>query len=171
MGLDPQLLGKGEVVVLHLRTHVKALIVPVLLLLVIAVLSGFAFAIPLVAGWDWLRWVMIVIALVALVLWVIVPFLKWLTSTYTFTNRRIITRRGILVKTGHDMPLSRINNVAYQRGPIDQLLGCGTLVLTTAADQPVTLDDIPDVERVHVVMTELLFGGDGPIKNPQARDD
>jgi len=171
MGLDPQLLGKGEVVVLHLRTHVKALIVPVLLLLVIAVLSGFAFAIPLVAGWDWLRWVIIVIALVALVLWVVVPFLKWLTSTYTFTNRRIITRRGILVKTGHDMPLSRINNVAYQRGPIDQLLGCGTLVLTTAADQPVTLDDIPDVERVHVVMTELLFGGDDPIKNPPARDD
>lgn len=170
MGLDPQLLGKGEVVVLHLRTHVKALIVPVLLLLVIAVLSGFAFAIPLVAGWDWLRWVMIVIALVALVLWVVVPFMKWLTSTYTFTNRRIITRRGILVKTGHDMPLSRINNVAYQRGPIDQLLGCGTLVLTTAADQPVTLDDIPDVERVHVVMTELLFGGEDPIKNPELRD-
>lgn len=171
MGLDPQLLGKDEVVVLHLRTHVKALIVPALLLLVIAVLSGFAFAIPLVAGWDWLRWVIIVIALVALVLWVVVPFLKWMTSTYTFTNRRIITRRGILFKSGHDMPLSRINNVAYQRGPIDQLLGCGTLVLTTAADQPVTLDDIPDVERVHVVMTELLFGGDDPIKNLPARDD
>ena len=170
MGLDPQLLGKDEVVVLHLRTHVKALIVPTLLLLVIAVLSGFAFAIPLVAGWDWLRWVMIVIALVALVLWVVVPFLKWLTSTYTFTNRRIITRRGILVKTGHDLPLTRINNVAYRRGPIDQMLGCGTLVLTTAADQPVTLDDIPDVERVHVVMTELLFGSEDPIKNPELRD-
>lgn len=171
MGLDPSLLGKGEVVVLHLRTHVKALIVPVLLLLVIAVVTGFAFAIPLVAGWDWLRWLIAAIALIALVIWVVVPFLKWLTSTYTFTNRRIITRRGIIVKTGHDMPLSRINNVAYQRGPIDQMLGCGTLVLTTAADQPVTLDDIPDVERVHVVMTELLFGGEDPIKNPELRDD
>ncbi|MCB0910486.1 MAG: PH domain-containing protein [Propionibacteriaceae bacterium] len=171
MGLDPSLLGKGEVVVLHLRTHVKALIVPALLLLVIAIVTGFALAIPLVAGWDWLRWLIVAIALIALVLWVVVPFLRWLTSTYTFTNRRIITRRGIIVKTGHDMPLSRINNVAYQRGPIDQMLGCGTLVLTTAADQPVTLDDIPDVERVHVVMTELLFGGEDPIKNPELRDD
>ncbi len=171
MGLDPQLLGKGEVVVLHLRTHVKALIVPALLLLVIAVITGFAFAL-LPSSWQPVAgWVVAVAALVALVVAVVVPFLKWLTSTYTFTNRRIITRRGILFKTGHDMPLSRINNVAYQRGPIDQLLGCGTLVLTTAADQPVTLDDIPDVERVHVVMTELLFGGDDPIKNPQARDD
>lgn len=171
MGLDPELLGKGEVVVLHLRTHVKALIMPALLLLVIAIATGFAFAIPLVAGWDWLRWLILAIALIALVIWVVVPFLKWLTSTYTFTNRRIITRRGILVKTGHDLPLSRINNVAYQRGPIDQLLGCGTLVLTTAADRPVTLEDIPDVERVHVVMTELLFGGDDPIASPQVRDD
>jgi hypothetical protein len=40
------------------------------------------------------------------------------------------------------------------------MLGCGTLMLTTAAEQPVVLTDIPDVERVHVVMTELLFGRD-----------
>ncbi len=70
------------------------------------------------------------------------------------------------MKSGHDLPLARINNVSYRRGPIDQILGCGTLVLTTAADEPVTLDDIPDVEQVHVVMTELLFGGEDPIRPP-----
>lgn len=171
MGLDPQLLGKDEVVVLHLRTHVKALIVPALLLLVIAIVTGFAFAL-IPASWQpTAGWITALVALAALVLWVVVPFLKWLTSTYTFTNRRIITRRGILVKTGHDLPLSRINNVAYRRGPVDQMLGCGTLVLTTAADQPVTLEDIPDVEKVHVVMTELLFGGDDPITQPNLRDE
>ncbi len=171
MGLDPQLLGKDEVVVLHLRTHVKALLVPALLLLVVAVVTGFAFAL-IPASWQpGAGWLVAVVALLVAAIWVIAPFLRWLTSTYTFTNRRIITRRGILVKTGHDMPLTRINNVAYRRGPIDQLLGCGTLVLTTAADQPVTLDDIPDVERVHVVMTELLFGGEDPIKVPELRDE
>jgi len=171
MALDPQLLGKDEVVVLHLRTHAKALIVPALLLLVIAVVTGVAFAL-LPSSWQPAAgWVAAGLALIALVVWVLVPFLQWLTSTYTFTNRRIITRRGILFKSGHDLPLSRINNVSYQRGPIDQLLGCGTLVLTTAADQPVILNDIPDVERVHVVMTELLFGGEDPIKNPTVRDE
>jgi uncharacterized membrane protein YdbT with pleckstrin-like domain len=91
---------------------------------------------------------------------VVVPFLKWLTTTYTFTDRRIITRRGIINQTGHDLPLTRINNVAYERSLTDRMLGCGTLMLTTAAEQPVVLTDIPDVERVHVVMTELLFGRD-----------
>ena len=31
------------------------------------------------------------------------------------------------------------------------------MTLTTAADEPLTVDDVPDVERVHLTMTELLF--------------
>jgi len=101
--------------------------------------------------------------------WVVLPFLRWLTTTYTVTDRRIITRRGIITKTGHDLPLTRINNVAYERGLIDRILGCGTLVLTTAAEEPVTLNDIPDVERVHVVMTEILFGSEK--RPPKVNDE
>ena len=171
MGLPPGLLGKDEVEVLHLRTHVKALVVPALLLILIAVVSGFAFAL-LPASWQPVG-IPVVLALTALALavWVVVPFIQWLTTTYTFTNRRIITRRGIFVKIGHDLPLARINNVAYRRGPIDQVLGCGTLVLTTAAEAPVTLNDIPDVERVHVVMTELLFSGEPAAEVPPVKDE
>ena len=161
MGLDPQLLGAGEVEVLHLRTHAKALVAPMVALVAIAVASGFAIAL-LPQGWQPVgNWVVFVLVIVTLALWVVFPFLRWLTSTYTFTNRRIITRRGIITQSGHDLPLSRVVNVAYERGVLDRMLGCGTLILTTAADQPVTLDDIPDVERVHVMMTELLFGGEG----------
>lgn len=168
MGLDPKLLGAGEVEVLHLRTHVKALIMPAIALVLTAVLSGFAFAL-LPQGWQpWGSWVVLVLVLVAVGVWVVVPFIRWLTSTYTFTNRRIITRRGIITQTGHDLPLTRIVNVAYQRGVLDRMLGCGTLILTTAADMPVTLEDIPDVERVHVMMTELLFGEDGATGKPGA---
>lgn len=171
MGIDPQLLGQGEVEVLSLRSHAKALIGPALVLLLIAVVAGVAFALLppewVAAAW----WVIVLLGLVAAVLWVLVPFLRWWTTTYTFTNRRIITRRGIISRNGHDLPLTRINNVAYSRSLTDRIFGCGSLELTTAADEPVVLDDIPDVERVHVVMTELLFSGDDPIKRPQNRDD
>jgi uncharacterized membrane protein YdbT with pleckstrin-like domain len=171
MGIDPQLLGQGEVEVLHLRTHAKALFAPALVLLLIAVVVGAAFALLppewVTAAW----WVIVLLAVVAAVLWVLLPFLRWWSTTYTFTNRRIITRRGIITKSGHDLPLSRINNVAYTRSLTDRMFGCGSLELTTAADEPVVLDDIPDVERVHVVMTELLFSGDDPIARPQNRDD
>jgi uncharacterized membrane protein YdbT with pleckstrin-like domain len=171
MGLPADLLGEGEVEELHLRSHAKALIVPVLVLLLIAVITGFAVAFVPPTTQPWSGWIIAVIALVGVVMWTIVPFLRWWTTTYTFTNRRIITRRGIINKSGHDLPLSRINNVAYERSLLDRIFGCGTLQLTTAADEPVTLDDIPDVERVHVVMTELLFSGSDPIKQPRLKDE
>jgi uncharacterized membrane protein YdbT with pleckstrin-like domain len=161
MGIDPHLLGAGEVEVLHLRTHAKALVLPAIALVLVAVASGFAFALMPSAWQPVANWVVLAVVVIAVAVWVVYPFLRWLTSTYTFTNRRIITRRGIITQHGHDLPLTRIVNVAYARGVLDRMLGCGTLVLTTAADEPVTLDDIPDVERVHVMMTELLFGKDG----------
>ena len=96
----------------------------------------------------------------AVLLLVLLPFLRWLTSTYTITDRRIITRKGIINKVGHDLPLRRINNVNYERSLTDRMLGCGTLILETAAGQPLTLPDVPKVERVHVAITELLFSDD-----------
>lgn len=171
MGLPADLLGQGEVEELHLRSHVKALIVPTLVLLLIGTLTGLGLAFVPPSTMPWSGWIIGAVALVAFVAWCVLPFLRWWTTTYTFTNRRIITRRGIISKSGHDLPLSRINNVAYERSLSDRIFGCGTLQLTTAADEPVTLDDIPDVERVHVVMTELLFSGDDPIKRAPLKDE
>jgi uncharacterized membrane protein YdbT with pleckstrin-like domain len=158
MGLPSKYLGQGEVEVLHLRTHGKVLVGPALVLLVVAVLLGMAIALTPPDWQWWALWVEFGAALSALVFWALLPFLRWMTTTYTLTNRRIITRRGIITKSGHDLPLGRVNDVSYEKGLIDRFFGCGTLVLTTAAEAPVRLDDIPDVERVHVLMTELLFG-------------
>jgi uncharacterized membrane protein YdbT with pleckstrin-like domain len=91
--------------------------------------------------------------------WVVVPFLRWWTTTYTVTDRRLLMRRGILTKVGKDMPLMRINDVLYERSLLDRMLGCGTLFIQTAAEGgTITLDDVPQVERLHLEMTELLFG-------------
>ena len=159
MALDRKLLGEGERVVRHMRTHGKALILPVIWLILLAAVVGAGLAL-LPADWrPWSIYVLLGLALVLMVPLVLLPFLRWLTTTYTMTDRRIITRRGILYKTGHDLPLRRINYVAYERDLLDRILGCGTLVFTTAAETPVTLPDVPQVERVHVQMTELLFGG------------
>lgn len=50
----------------------------------------------------------------------------------------------------------------------DRMLGCGTLVLSTASVPPLSLPDMSHVERVHVIMTELLFGDRAAV--PPARD-
>jgi membrane protein YdbS with pleckstrin-like domain len=160
MSLPRKVLGADEQVILHLRTHGKALVGPVLGLVLI-VAAAVALVVLLPDSWSpWSYWAVVVLAVVALVPVFLLPFLRWRTSTYTITDRRVITRRGIVNKSGHDLPLSRINNITYERSLLDRMLGCGTLVLTTAAEAPVTLPDVPDVESVHVRMTELLFGDD-----------
>lgn len=171
MALPRKLLGADETVVLHLRTHPKALILPGIMLvaLVLSVLIGWLLMPP--TAQPWVGWGVTAVSVIMFVPFVLVPYLRWRTSTYTLTNRRVITRQGIVSKSGHDLPLSRINNVTYDRSLMDRMLGCGTLRFTTAAEAPVTLPDVPDVERVHVVMTELLFGDADGAARTAALDD
>lgn len=157
MAISKDTLGDGEEVVLHMHTHGKALIWPVTALIVLSAALGVGIALLPPSTQPWGTWVAIGVFVVLVVWLVLIPFLKWVTSTYTVTDRRIITRRGILNKTGHDLPLRRINNVNYERSLTDRILGCGTLVLETAAGQPLVLHDLPRVERVHVLINNLLF--------------
>ena len=152
------MLGEDEYVVIHTRTHVKALLLPVFAFLVIGAAVGAGVA--LVPG-TWQPVGPLVVAGIGLVLFlwmVLAPWLRWWTTTYTITNQRLITRAGILNKVGKDLPLNRVHEVSYQRSLIDRLLGCGTLNVQTAAeDGSMVLSDVPDVERVHATMTELLL--------------
>lgn len=163
MGLPRKLLGEDEHVVLHLRTHAKKLFLPALLLIVLAGVVGVALALLPPTTQPIGGIVVAVLAVALFIPLVLVPFLKWWTTTYTVTTRRIITRRGIVNRYGHDLPLIRINDVSYERSLSDRLFGCGTLNIRTASEQgPVVLPDVPDVERVHVEITELLFHSTNP---------
>ncbi len=171
MGLPAKLLGADEHVVLHMRTHGKALILPALALVLCGALIGVGLALIPMDLRPVGQYFIVALGLILILWWSVAPFLRWLTRTYTVTNRRLITRWGILNKIGKDLPLIRINDVSYERSLLDRMLGCGTLNIQTAADAgPIVLDDVPDVERVHVVMTELLFGTGGHETEPPDRD-
>ena len=159
MGISQKLLADGEYVVLRVRSHAKALIAPVVWL--ILVVAGVITALMLQPDNTVVAIGTVVVAVPLLTLSTLIPFLRWMTSTYTVTNRRLITRHGILTRTGRDIPLFRINDVAYEKGLIDRLLGCGTLIISDATEKAgVVLPDIPKVERVHLQITELLFAKD-----------
>jgi uncharacterized membrane protein YdbT with pleckstrin-like domain len=159
MGLPAKLLGDGEHVEVHVRTHGKALFLPAIALIALGAAVGFGTALMPEEFTPIGQYVVIIIVIVLAIWWCLVPFLHWWNTTYTVTNRRLITRTGILNKTGKDLPLARINDVSYERSLTDRMLGCGTLNIQTAADAGViTLEDIPDVQQVHVIMSELLFG-------------
>lgn len=166
MGFSPKLLAQGEHVELELRTHVKQLLLPVIALVLTIAGAGALIWLADNQGWSsWAMWVVLGLALVALLLWVVVPLLRWRTTIFVVTNRRLISRTGIITRTGRDIPLYRINDVTYEKGLTDRILGCGTLIVSDATDKDgVKLHDVPNVERVHVRMNELLHdvddGGD-----------
>jgi uncharacterized membrane protein YdbT with pleckstrin-like domain len=156
--ISRKLLNEGEHVVLTTRTHVKALLVPAIWLILVAAVAGYVSTLtgsssakPMLILVVWL------IALAVLIWLVGKPFLSWMTTTYTLTNRRLITRTGIFSRRGHDIPVARISDVAYEHGIIDRILGCGTLVISDASEQGrVRLHDIPHVETVHLQISDLL---------------
>lgn len=155
-------LGDGEHVVLDLRTHVKALLVPLVVLLLALGAVGAAYVlVPETSAQTWLQLGVVALAVVAVLVWAFVPFLRWTTSRYTITNRRLITRSGIVTRTGRDIPLYRINDVTYEKGLVDRMLGCGTLIISDATDKPgVVLHDIPRIEAVQLQLSELLHSAD-----------
>ena len=158
MAISPRLLNEGERIVLSTRTHVKALLLPAVVLIVVAGLAGYLSSLPdgdNAGTWRWVIWVIVALILV----WFVVkPFLDWLLTTYTFTNRRLITRTGILTRRGHDIPMNRISDISYEKSLVDRMFGCGTLIVSDASEQGlVPLKDIPRVEAAQLRISDELF--------------
>lgn len=150
-GIPRRLLGDGEQVRFAMRPHWKELVLPVVVLLVVAPLTTYVVAVvPSGGAQPWLRLAAGLAALAVLLRYVLVPFLRWLTTAYVLTDRRLVTRVGVLVRRGRDMPLSRVNDVSFEHGSLlERLLGCGTLVVESAGESgQLVLRDVPAVEEV-----------------------
>ena len=151
-------LAAGEQPVLLLHPHWKTLIRPVLVaVLVVAIaliaeaLIGSGSAAPAA------RAAVGIVAVLFLMVWLIVPVLRWRTTTYELTTKRLRTRFGIITRKGRDIPLTRINDVSFEQGPLDRLLGCGRLVVESAGEHgQIVLTEIPHVERVQATLFQLV---------------
>jgi uncharacterized membrane protein YdbT with pleckstrin-like domain len=150
-GIPRRLLGDGENVAMAMRPHIKELLVPALVLLVVSPAATYLAAVmPEGDAQGWLRLAVAVVAVLVLLRWSVWPFLKWLTTSYVVTDRRLITRVGVIARSGRDMPLSRINDVTFEHtNLLERMLGCGTLVVESAGERgQLVLRDVPRVEEV-----------------------
>jgi uncharacterized membrane protein YdbT with pleckstrin-like domain len=157
MGYDSSLAG-GEESMLVLHPHWKTLVRPIALaFVVVAVLLVVEVLIPggKAAGAE--RLALAAVAIVLLMWWLIYPLLVWRTTMYELTTRRMRLRDGIIARNGRDIPLSRITDVSFRKGPLDRLLGSGTLIVESAGEHgELTLTAIPDVERVQSMLFQLV---------------
>ena len=155
MTFPEHLLNDGEHVVVTTRTHPKALIRPVLIGIVVVVVAIVLSS--LASGATPLQVVIWVLAAALLFWFVVRPVVDWVTTTYTFTNRRFVKRTGLIAREGRTIPLNRISGVDFEIGVIDRVFGCGTLVVSDASEQGrVLLFDIPKVEHVQKLVADEL---------------
>jgi uncharacterized membrane protein YdbT with pleckstrin-like domain len=157
MGHDRSLaVGEEYVAVLH--PHWKTLVRPVALtLLVVAVLLAGEVLVPANRGAAVERLALAVVAVLLLMWWLMYPILRWRTTVYELTNKRMRLRDGIITRNGRDIPLSRITDVSFRKGLLDRLLGSGTLIVESAGEHgELALTEIPQVEQVSSLLFQLV---------------
>lgn len=142
-------LADGETVVLDVRPHWKFLVGPAAA--VVVVTAGALVAI--VAGVPgWVHWVAAA-AVVATVAWLIGRYLRWVTTRLIVTDRRIMERRGILGRSGREIPLSALTDIGYRQGLADRLIGCGDVLIESAGRD--SQEVFPDLGRPAHVQSEI----------------
>ena len=155
---DDRSLAVGEQSVEVLHPHWKTLVGPVLAaFVVVAALLVGEVVIP--GGRDAAveRLAAAVLAIVLLMWWLMSPLLRWRTTRYELTTRRMRLRTGVIARNGSDIPLSRITDVSFRKSPLDRLLGCGTLVVESAGEHAeIVLRQVPHVERVSATLFQLV---------------
>ena len=158
MPYPDNLLSDDEDVVRHLHPHWITLVVPVLVFLVDVGAGTFlATVVPSGGAQGPLRLAILIACLIVLVVWVVVPVLRWRTTHYVVTTHRVLIRTGILTKRGHDIPLKRLNDVAFRQSLADRLIGAGTLTLESAGEHgQETLHNIPHADDVQQLLNRLV---------------
>ena len=157
MTSDPSLTA-DEQLVLRIHPHWKTLVRPFLVaVLVVAVALVAEVLIPSGSAAPAARLVVGAVAILVLMVWLMVPVLRWRTTTYELTTRRMRVREGIVTRRGRDIPLARISDVSFAKGPLDRLLGSGRLVVESPGEHgQIVLTDIPRVEFVQATLFRLV---------------
>jgi uncharacterized membrane protein YdbT with pleckstrin-like domain len=128
MGFPRRLLIEGEELVMDLRPHWIALALP-------AVVTVLAIA---AASWAISAYrvdvVVLIVFAVVLLVYPVPRLVWWLTSHFVVTSDRVIHREGWLSKRSMEVPLEAINDVRFEQGIFDRIVGAGTLIVQSASE-------------------------------------
>jgi uncharacterized membrane protein YdbT with pleckstrin-like domain len=151
-------LVEGERLVLRFHPHWKTVLRP-LLILAATVAAVLVVLIVLPAGSYALgaRLAIGALALLIIVIFTAVPLLRWRTTSYELTTRRLRLRAGIITRRGRDFPLMRISDVSFAQGLLDRMLGCGRLIVESPGEHgQLVLTEIPRVQHVQSTLFQLV---------------
>jgi uncharacterized membrane protein YdbT with pleckstrin-like domain len=151
-----RLLSAGEELVLDLRPHWIALVVPIIetiLILGAAILALFYVPDSWSAG---IRWLIVLAAIVLFVVWPLPRIVAWATSHFVVTTDRVIHRAGWFAKRSMEIPLENISDVRFNQTVFERLIGAGDLVLESPGEfGQESFSDVRKPESVQKTIYEM----------------
>jgi membrane protein YdbS with pleckstrin-like domain len=170
-----RLLVAGERVARHVRPHWRMLVLPAVLPVVVAFLGAWLVALARPTPWDVVVLVAVLVVGLGLVGWFsVAPVLRWRSTHFVVTDRRILVREGVFSRTGVAVVGASITAVRTTRTVSERLLGCGTLVVAVDdTREPWQFDGIGRVDRVAAEVERMARrrGGLRPDRWGAWRDD
>lgn len=65
--------------------------------------------------------------------WFVQAYVAWISTHFVLTSDRLIHRRGVISRSGIEIPLERINTVFSHQSIFERLIGAGDLVIESAS--------------------------------------
>lgn len=166
MGFPKELLADHEEIVFDLKPHWVAVVPSVIWTFVaVALLAGAATLFD-----DAIAWVG---AGLAVVMWLFLaapPFVRWRFTHFVLTTDRLITRSGVVAKRSKEIPLERINDVAFSQSVLDRLLGAGDLLIESAGERGQgRIENVRNPERVQLMVYEESEKNNNRMMQPRAQ--
>lgn len=153
--------------VVRLRSHGRALVLPCLLLIV--VVGAAPYLVSLVDD-GWPRWALLAGVAAVLLLLVLLPILGWLGRSSTITTRRIVLRRGLVVRTRQELLHSRGYDVTVRKAGLQLLFRSGDVLVNTGLEKPVVLRDVPGADLVQAALHDLMEKSANPVAEQRQRE-
>jgi uncharacterized membrane protein YdbT with pleckstrin-like domain len=145
MAFPTKLLNEGEQVVLDLHPHwwflavpVAAVVVALVATVVVATATSLTALSYILAG-----------VLLLTVIWLLVRYVRWATTSLVLTNHRLVHRTGIMAKSGREIPLDHINDISYRQHFFERLIGAGDVVIESAGrESQEVFEDLPHPGKI-----------------------
>jgi uncharacterized membrane protein YdbT with pleckstrin-like domain len=143
-------LTDDETIITTFRPHWKLLFVPISWFLLLSIGLALIFKWFNLGSIGWLAFAIYV----GLGIWLVVrPVLTWWTSLYVLTTERLMTRRGLISKSGIEIPLENITNVNFSQTMVERAIGAGDLLVESAGTSGQS--EFKDIPHPDVFQTEL----------------
>jgi uncharacterized membrane protein YdbT with pleckstrin-like domain len=143
MAYPKRLLSPDEEIISEFRPHWQVLFLP----MVVGVVLLVAVIVSFVQLDGAARWLLILGALAVALLLSVKRVADWYTTQYVITNERVIYRAGVFSRSGIEIPLESVTNVAFSQTLIERFIRSGDLVIESAGETGQSrYADIPDPE-------------------------